>query len=102
MSLANNFITQFLKGILISVLYFEITKLNDTTLYNIIVFTSFYLSMIYGAILANIDENVITSAFLTKTVFTLVDERIRRKEDKQNNNQNSNQDNKEDNKQDKK
>ena len=30
--------------------------------------------------LTNIDPNVITSAFLSKTVFTLVDERIRKKE----------------------
>ena len=69
---------QFLKGILIAVLYFEITKANDTNFGNVILFTAFYLSMIYGAILTGIDPNVITSAFLTKTVFTLVDERIKR------------------------
>lgn len=76
----SEFLEQLTKGILIAVLYFEFTKTNDTTIKNIILFTSFYLSMIYGAKLSNIDPNVITSAFLSKTVFTLVDERIRKKD----------------------
>jgi hypothetical protein len=38
--------------------------------------------MIYGAIITDINPTVITSAFLTKTVFTLVDERIRKTENK--------------------
>lgn len=75
-------IENILRGILISLLYFEITKANDTTLYNIALFSMFYLFMIYGAIIADINPNVITSAFLTKTVFTLVDERIRKKDEK--------------------
>lgn len=75
------FVIHLVKGIVLSLLYLEITRANDTTLENIILFTSFYLSMIYGATLTGIDENVITSAFLTKTVFTLVDERIKRKPD---------------------
>lgn len=69
-----------LRGILIALLYFEITKANDSTLYNISIFTLFYTFMIYGAILTDINPTVITSAFLTKTVFTLVDERIRKQE----------------------
>lgn len=63
-----------------AVLYFEFTKTNDTNLKNIVMFTAFYISMVIGAQFTNIDPNVITSAFLSKTVFTLVDERIRRKE----------------------
>lgn len=74
----HDFIENILKGILVSLLYFEITKANDTTLYNVSLFTLFYLSMIYGAIITDINPTVITSAFLTKTVFTLVDERIRK------------------------
>ena len=73
-----DFIENILKGTLIALLYFEITKANDTTLYNVSIFTLFYIFMIYGAIIADINPNVITSAFLTKTVFTLVDERIRK------------------------
>jgi hypothetical protein len=71
------------KGLLLSLLYFEITKANDTTVKNVVLFAAFYLSMIYGAILVGIDENVVTSAFLTKTVFTLIDERIKRHDEKQ-------------------
>jgi hypothetical protein len=75
------FITQLIKGIVLSLLYLQITKANDTTMENITLFVSFYLSMIYGATITGIDENVITSAFLTKTVFSLVDERIKKKPD---------------------
>jgi hypothetical protein len=75
------FITQLIKGIILSLLYLQITKANDTTIENITLFVSFYLAMIYGATITGIDENVITSAFLTKTVFSLVDERIKKKPD---------------------
>lgn len=73
-----NIFQEFCKGVLLAVLYLEITKANDTTFENIILFVSFYISMILGAVLAKIDTNVITGAFLTKTVFTLIDERIKR------------------------
>jgi len=79
-----NLLHEFFKGILIAILYLEITRANDTTFENIILFVAFYLSMILGAILAKIDTNVITGAFLTKTVFTLIDERIKREDDKKN------------------
>jgi hypothetical protein len=75
------FVTQLIKGIVLSLLYLQITKANDTTMENITLFVSFYLAMIYGATITGIDENVITSAFLTKTVFSLVDERIKKKPD---------------------
>jgi hypothetical protein len=77
--LFRKFILDLIKGVILSLLYFEITKANDTTIHNVALFASFYLSMIYGATITGIDPNVITSAFLTKTVFTLVDERIKRK-----------------------
>lgn len=68
------------RGIVLGVLYFEITGANDTNIENVVLFVSFYTAMIYGASLAGIDTNVITNAFLTKTVFTLVDERVRKHE----------------------
>jgi hypothetical protein len=68
-----------IKGVILSLLYLQITKANDTTTENIFLFITFYLAMVYGATMTGIDPNVITSAFLTKTVFTLVDERIKRK-----------------------
>ena len=71
------------KGIVLSILYFEITKANDTTLENIFKFTIFYVVMTNGAYVLEIDPNVVTTAFVTKTVFTIIDERIKRQ--KQNN-----------------
>ena len=73
------FLQQMLKGFILAVVYFELTKAHDTTFENISYFTSFYISMVIGASLTGIDPNVITSAFLTKAVFTLVDERIKKK-----------------------
>ncbi len=70
-----------LKGILIALIYFEITKANDTTFFNIISFTLFYTLMCLGAFVVDIDTNVITTAFITKAVFTLVDDRIKKKDE---------------------
>lgn len=77
--LTRQFLTHLIKGFILSFIYFEITKANDTNIENIFLFTSFYVSMIYGAVITDINPTVITSAFLTKTVFTLIDERIKRK-----------------------
>ncbi len=68
-----------IKALLIALLYFEITNANDTTLENISLFIILYIMMIYTTILLDIDSNIITTAFLTKAVFTLIDERIKRK-----------------------
>ena len=75
----DNLLVHIIKGLILAILYFEITRSNDTTLQNIVLFVSFYVSMAYGAKVTGVDPNVITNAFLTKTVFTLVDERVKRK-----------------------
>jgi len=67
------------KGILLAFVYFEITNANDTTFYNMGLFTLFYTILIIFAKFINIDTAIITNAFVTKAVFTLVDERIRKK-----------------------
>lgn len=67
-----------IKGIILSLLYFEITKANDTTIKNIFLFVSFYIILINGALVLGIDPNVVTTAFVTKTIFTVVDERIKK------------------------
>ena len=74
-----NLIQHLFKGLLLAFIYLEMTKTNDMSISNVSLFTLFYLFMIYGAQLTNIDTNVITSAFLTKTVFSLIDERIKKK-----------------------
>lgn len=77
MLLEHNFTTIIIRGIILAILFLQITKTNDTSITNIVLFTVFYTIMVYGAILTNIDPNVITSAFLTKTVFSLIEDRIR-------------------------
>lgn len=74
---------QIVKGLIIGLLYFEITKTNETTFQNLLMYTFFYVVMIYGAKLSGLDPMVVTNAFMTKTIFTLVDERVKRKEEKQ-------------------
>jgi hypothetical protein len=82
--MSHNFLTHVIKSLVLAFIYFEITNANDTTFENIIRFSIFYIAMIYGANLINIDPNVVTSAFLTKAVFTLVDEKIKDKDKNKN------------------
>lgn len=78
----NTFISYIIKGIVIAFLYFETTKENDTNIKNMSLFTFFYIVMIYGAIITGIEPNVITGAFLTKTIFTLIDNRVKDQSEK--------------------
>ena len=78
--MSNIVLVLMLKGIILGILYLEITKANDTTPYNVLLFAVFYCAMFAGAQVAGIDPNVVTTAFVTKTVFTLVDERVKKKE----------------------
>jgi hypothetical protein len=73
------------KGFLLALLYFELTKSNDTTPKNLFLFVVFYVVMINSASTVGIDPTVVTTAFITKTVFTLIDERIKRSEKQKNN-----------------
>lgn len=73
-------LSDLIKGIVLAVLYFEITHANDTTPKNIFLFASFYIVMVNSAKIVGIDANVVTSAFVTKTIFTLIDERVKRKD----------------------
>lgn len=66
-----------IKGIILSFLYYEVTRAQDTTFRHIFLFTSFYIIMIYGAMLTDLDTKIVTNAFITKAVFTLVDERLK-------------------------
>jgi hypothetical protein len=89
------FYSTLLKGIVIAFLYFETTLENDTTFKNIFLFTFFYMVMIYAGMITGIESNVITGAFLTKTIFTLIDSRIKqqdKKDNKKDNKKNNNDD----------
>lgn len=74
----DTFLTHTIKALVLAFIYYEITNANDTTFENIFKFAIFYIVMVYGANVINIDANVVTSAFLTKAVFTLVDEKIKK------------------------
>lgn len=76
--MSQTFLTHTIKALVLAFIYFEITNANDTTFKNIFKFGMFYIVMVYGANLINIDTNIVTSAFLTKAVFTLVDEKIKK------------------------
>lgn len=75
------FLNVFIKGIFIGILYLQVTRANDTTIENVVLFALSYFAMVYGAKIANIDSTIVTTAFITKTVFTLVDDRIRKVND---------------------
>lgn len=72
-------VKDLIKGVIIGFIYFEITEANDTTFYNMLVFTAYYFVMVNISYLAGIESTIITNAFITKAIFTLVDERIRRR-----------------------
>ena len=71
------FFIELLKGVLLAILYLEITKTNDTNLKNIISFTFYYGVMIFCAMVTNTNLSIVTNAFITKTIFTLIDERVK-------------------------
>jgi predicted metal-dependent peptidase len=75
-----HFLEALIKGFFLAILYFEITKTNDTTFRNVGFFTTFYVTMYYGGSVVGIDPILITNAFITKTVFTIIDERIRKEQ----------------------
>lgn len=78
----DTFQTITLRGAALGLLYLSVTQADDTSLRNIILFTVFYITMFYGAGYLGFDVKIITTAFITKTVFTLIDERMRpQKED---------------------
>jgi hypothetical protein len=70
-------------------LYFEITKANDTSFKTVFLFTVFYTAMTTGAFILSVDPNVVTTAFITKTIFTLIDERVKKKNGENGNNTNN-------------
>jgi hypothetical protein len=80
MKFDNMIFSSIIKGLLLSILYFEITHANDTTPRNIFLFTSFFVILFNGAHLLGIDSNVVITAFITKIIFTVVDDRIKKKD----------------------
>lgn len=76
----NEFSFVIIKGIFLSLVYLILTKANDTNLYNIFIFTLAYVIMFVTAGIIGIEPVLVTNAFITKTVFTAIDERVRKDE----------------------
>lgn len=74
-----NPLNEFLKGIVLALLYLQITQANDTNTENVLKYAFFYVLMVAGALFSGIEPNVVTNSFITKTIFTLVDERVKKK-----------------------
>jgi uncharacterized membrane protein len=73
----SDFVIVILRGLFLALAYFTVTKDNDTTLINIVKFAGFYVIVYIAACVVDIDTKVVTTAFITKTIFTLVDERVK-------------------------
>jgi hypothetical protein len=72
----NQEIQILLRGLFLSVIYLSVTTADDMSLLNILKFSIFYLMFIFISSSIGIDQNVVTSAFTTKIIFTLIDQRI--------------------------
>ena len=72
----HSLIKKTMTGIVIAFCFFESTLTNDTTFYNVLLFTAFYIGLSYVAVLVDIPETVVLGAFLTKMVFTTIDQRL--------------------------
>jgi hypothetical protein len=67
------------KGMFIALLYLKLTKTNDINLHNVLLFSFFYVILINGShFFLGVDPVIVTNAFITKTIFTIIDERIRK------------------------
>ncbi len=76
-----SFLKDIFTGIFLAVLYLEVTQANDMTFVNVGKYATFYVVIFYAAKTVGMDTNIVTNAFVTKTIFSLVDDRIRKKSD---------------------
>ena len=65
-------------GVFLSLLYLEMTLANDTTFRNIINYTLYFVVLVNSARLLNVNSEIIVNSFITKTIFTVIDERMKR------------------------
>lgn len=69
-----------LRGIFLAIIYLGVTISDDMTIGNVIIFTLFYVIFLTISSNIGIDPNVVTSAFTTKIIFTLLDQRLNKNE----------------------
>ena len=71
-------ITFCARGVLMSMMYLNFTLADDFNLINVVKYTLFYVATVIGAEFAGIDSIIVTNAFMTKTIFTLVEDRVKK------------------------
>lgn len=64
------------RSVFLGMLYVALTKDDDTTIVNVSRFSLLYLVLFMSATFVGIDQNVITTAFTTKFIFTFLDDHI--------------------------
>ena len=64
------------RSIFLGFLYLTITKDDDTSIKNLSRFSLFYLVFYISSNFVGIDQNIITTAFTTKFIFTFLDDNI--------------------------
>jgi hypothetical protein len=67
----------FTRGIFLALLYVFITKEDDTDLRHIIKYTLLFFLLNILFILAGINKEILVSAFISKSIFILIDDRIK-------------------------
>jgi hypothetical protein len=67
----------FTRGIFLALLYVFITKEDDTDLRHIIKYALLFFLLNILFILAGINREILVSAFISKSIFILIDERIK-------------------------
>lgn len=68
---------EFVKGFVLACLYVFITKEDDTNISNILKYSTYFFVLILLFLSVGVNSDIITSAFISKTIFTIVDERIK-------------------------
>ena len=69
-------IQTIIRSLFLAGLYLTLTKEDDTNIKNISRITLFYLVLFISSQFVGIDENIITTAFTTKFIFTFLDDYI--------------------------
>lgn len=77
--------TDVMRGLFMAFLYLQMTVADDTTVENLAYIAFFYTAMTTSARILGYSENVVVNAFITKMIFTVVDEQIRAKKVEKNN-----------------
>jgi hypothetical protein len=75
--LSSTLFRELIKGLFLACLYVFVTKDDDTTLSNILKYTTYFFILILSFLSVGFNADIIASAFISKTIFIIIDERIK-------------------------